>query len=204
MLVSIPSTISDQRRLSWIMLGKDNIFSVHTTFHFPTVEDKGRLHVYHNKIMIDHCRDNPFQARLSEIAINRDQAWFRYNWLGLFICWIGHNYPVPSSLPHTLRSGAHWPNGMELFTPAPLETNSYWLFDEQSVIQRLFIISLLNGDLVISFEAGSATFHLRTAPQHFISLNVQDLYRNGCYYTCIYNGLFYEQLGHIMIYFNWH
>ena len=59
---------------SGIMLGKDNIFSVNTTFHFPTFEDKGRLHVYHNKIKIDHFRDNPFQARLSEIAMDRDRT----------------------------------------------------------------------------------------------------------------------------------
>ena len=54
------------------MLGKDDIFLVIMTFHFPTFEDKERLHVYHNKIKIDHCRDNPFQASLSEIAVDRD------------------------------------------------------------------------------------------------------------------------------------
>ena len=47
---------------------------VNTTLHFPTFEDKGRLHAYHNKIRIDHCRDNPFQARLSEIAVDRDRT----------------------------------------------------------------------------------------------------------------------------------
>ena len=44
----------------------------------------------------------------------------------------------------------------------------------------------------------------RTAPQHFILSNIQDLYRNGGYYICTYNGLFHEQLGHIMIYYNWY
>ena len=113
MWVSISSIIFNQWRLSGIMLGKDNIFSVNTTFHFPTFEDKGRLHVYRDKIKIDHCRDNPFQARLSEIAMDRDRTWFCYNWLGLFICWNGPNYPVPSSPLHTPGSWAHWPNGME-------------------------------------------------------------------------------------------
>ena len=90
---------------------------VDTTFYIPTFEDKERLHSYHNKIKIDCCRGNPFQACLSEIAIDRDRLRFCHNRLGLFICWIGHNCPVPSSPLHTPMSGAHWPNGMEQFTP---------------------------------------------------------------------------------------
>ena len=42
---------------------------VNTTFYFPTFEDKGRLHAYHNKIRIDYRRENLFQARLNEFAV---------------------------------------------------------------------------------------------------------------------------------------
>ena len=101
---------------SRLFLNKDN-FHVHVRqgWHltFLLFEDMGRLHVYHNKSKIDHCWGNPFQACLSEIAIDRDWLRFRHNRLGLFICWIGHNYPVPSSPPHAPRSETHWPNGME-------------------------------------------------------------------------------------------
>ena len=40
-----------------------------TTFHFPTFEDKGRLHAYHNKIRIDYHRENLFQACLNKFAV---------------------------------------------------------------------------------------------------------------------------------------
>ena len=112
--VSLFTIISEQRRHSCVMLGKDDI-SVRSTRHFIFLYLRTRegLHAYHNKIKIDHCRGNPFQACLSKIAIDRDWPRFRYSRLGLFICWIGHNYPVPSSPPHTPRSGAHWPNRME-------------------------------------------------------------------------------------------
>ena len=46
---------------------------------FLLFEDKGRLHAHHNKIRIDHCRDNPYQARLIGIATDRDRTRFRYN-----------------------------------------------------------------------------------------------------------------------------
>ena len=42
---------------------------VNTTFHFPTFEDKGRLHAYHNKARIDYHRENLFQACLNEFAV---------------------------------------------------------------------------------------------------------------------------------------
>ena len=99
-------------------------------FIFLLFEDKGRLDVHHNKVKIDHCQDNLYQVSLSEIATDRDRTRLCYNQLGLFNCWIGHNYPIPSNPPHAPRSGAHWPNRMEKFTPAPLETNSCWLFDK--------------------------------------------------------------------------
>ena len=156
-----------------VVLGKDDFLFKNATFHFLLFEDKGRLHVHHNKIRIDHCRDNLYQASLSKIATDRDRTRFRYDWLGLFTCWIGHNYPVPSSPPHAPRSGAHWPNRMEYFTPSPLETNSYWLFDEQSVLQGYFIWD------------GSATFHFY--PLHGICTKmVVTIWAH-------YNGLFLEQ-----------
>ena len=61
-----------QQRLSRVMLGKDDFFFMNTTVHFPTFEDRGRLHVAHNKI--NHCRDNPSQACLSRTAADRDQT----------------------------------------------------------------------------------------------------------------------------------
>ena len=68
---------------------------IETTFHIPTFEDKGRLHAYHNKIKIDRCRGNPFQACLSEIAIDRDRPRFCYNRLGLFILLDWSQLPSP-------------------------------------------------------------------------------------------------------------
>ena len=114
MWVSVFTTISEQRRLSHIMLGKGHI-SVWLTRHFMFLLLRTRegLHAYHYKIKIDCCRGNPFQACLSEIATDRNRSRFRYNRLCLFICWIGCNYPVLSSPPHAPRSGAHWPNRME-------------------------------------------------------------------------------------------
>ena len=41
---------------------------------FLLFEDKGRLHAHHNRIKIDHCRDNLYQASLSEIATDRDRT----------------------------------------------------------------------------------------------------------------------------------
>ena len=75
--------------------------------------DKGRTHAYYNKIRIDCFRGNPFHACLSEVATDRNRPRFHHNRLGLLVCWIGHNYPVPSSPLHTPMSGAHWPNGMK-------------------------------------------------------------------------------------------
>ena len=137
------------------MLSKDD-FSLwsNNIWFFLLLEDKGRLHAYHNRIKrgllpgqslsCEHERDCRQQESSRE---------FRYSWLGLFNCWIGHNYPVPSSPPHAPRSGAHWPNRMEYFTPSPLETKLYRLFthflsDNGSVfLQERFIWD------------GSATFH---------------------------------------------
>ena len=119
MWVPIFTTISEQRRLSCIMLDKDNILVWSTQhFIFPLLRTReGYIPTYLPAIKIDCCRGNPFQACLSEIAIDRDRPRFYHNQLGLFICCIGHNCPVPSSQPHTPMSGAHWPNGMEQFTP---------------------------------------------------------------------------------------
>ena len=58
------------------------------------------------------------------------------------VCWIGHKYPVPSSPPHAPRSGAHWPNGMEYFTPFSLETK--WLLVWKSLI---FSVSICTGSV---------------------------------------------------------
>ena len=80
------TTFTDHVRQRW------HFSLVETTFHIPTFEDKGRLHAYHNKIKIDRCQGNPFQACLSKIALDRDRLRFCYNRLGLFIYWIGHNY----------------------------------------------------------------------------------------------------------------
>ena len=44
------------------------------TFHNPNFEDKGRIHAYHNGIKAEPFRGNPSQARLSEVAIDRDPA----------------------------------------------------------------------------------------------------------------------------------
>ena len=110
MWVLVFTTIAEQRRLSRIMSGKDDI-SVWLKRHFIFLllrTREGCMPIaYHNKIKIDCCQGNPFQACLTEIAIDRDRPRFCYNQLGLFICWIGHNCPVPSSPPHTPRSGAH-------------------------------------------------------------------------------------------------
>ena len=61
------TTFTDHVRQRW------HFSLVETTFHIPTFEDKGRLHAYHNKIKIDRCLGNPFQACLSEIALDRDR-----------------------------------------------------------------------------------------------------------------------------------
>ena len=113
---------------------------VSTTLHILTFEDKGRLHSYHNKVKIDRCWGNPFQACLSEIAIDRDQPRLSYNRLGLFICWIGHNCTVPSSPPRTPRSGAHWPSGMEQFTPFHWRQFCDACLTNSQSLQRLFAI----------------------------------------------------------------
>ncbi len=50
---------------------------VDTTFHFPTFEDKGRLHVYHNKARMDYRQENLLQACLNKFAaavIDRDSV----------------------------------------------------------------------------------------------------------------------------------
>ena len=65
------------------------------TFHFPNLEDKGRTHVYHNKIKIEFLRGNSVQADLSEVATDGTQPKFRYNRLGLFIYWVGVQSPNP-------------------------------------------------------------------------------------------------------------
>ena len=156
---------------------------------FPTFEDKGRLHVHYNKIKRGLL---PGQSLSRELEWDRRQQEssreFCYSWPGLFNCWIGHNYPVPSSPLHAPRSGAHWPNRMEYFTPFPLETSSYQLFDKQLVLQRLFNLFLSDIDSVfsqghfilrwlrnISFWDGSATFHFETAPQHVILRRLRNI-----------------------------
>ena len=122
-----------------IMLGKDNIsLRWNNIWFFLLFEDKGRLHAHHNRIKRGLLPGQSLSSELERDCRRQESSReFRYSWLGLFNCWIGHNYPVLSSPPHAPRSGAHWPNRMEYFTPSPLETKLYRLFDEQSVLQEV-------------------------------------------------------------------
>ena len=121
-------------------------------------EDSGRLHAHHNRIKRGlppgQSLSRELEQDCSQQELSRE---FRYSWLGLFNCWIGHNYPVPSSPPHAPRSGAHWPNRMEYFTPSPLETKLYWLFDKQSVLQEV----VYSNSFGQWFNISSRTFHFR-------------------------------------------
>ena len=146
----------------------------------------------------DYRQDHLYQIRLREAASDRnrventdtaDLAYLISNY------WIDHNYPVPSSPPHTPRGGAHWPKGMEQFTSFPLETSSCWLFDEQSVLKGCSLFLSVNNSAFsqgysilrrlrnISFRDGSATFHFEAAPQHFIVYWLYGIRTNGCNYT---------------------
>ena len=144
------TTFSEQRRLSWPWVEK-------TTFHIPNFEDKGRTHAYHNGIKVEPLWGNPSQACLSEAAIDRDRPRSRHNRLGLFICWVGHNCPVPSSPAQTPWSGAHWPNGMEKFTPLhwrQFVTAVWWTACLFHLLFTVFLSTIL---LVVQVV---------TAPQH--------------------------------------
>ena len=128
-------------------------------------EDSGRLHAHHNRIKRGLPPGQSLSRELERDCCQQELSReFRYSWLGLFNCWIGHNYPVLSSPPHALRSGAHWPNRMEYFTPFPLETNLHRLFDKQSVPQCCSFFFLWT--MIQYYSQGHFIFE--TAPQHFI------------------------------------
>ena len=165
---------------------------VMTTFHDPNFEDTGRIHAYHTGVRVKPLRGNSSQARLSEVAIDRDQPRFCYNWLGLFICWVGHNCPVPSSPPHTPWSGAHWPNGMEQFTPF------YWrqfitaVRRTACLFYSLFTAFLSNNSFSHSCGNPSATFTLFKVTES-VKIWLSTMHTH--------NVLFCEQLNHISIVF---
>ena len=69
------SIIDDFQRSCLVKLQHSGL--VNMTFHFPTFEDKGRLHAYHNKVRMDYCRENLLQACLNKFAmvvIDRDSV----------------------------------------------------------------------------------------------------------------------------------
>ena len=124
---------------------------------------------------------------------------FRYSWLGLFNCWVGHKYPVPSSPLHDPRSGAHWPNRMEYFTTSPLETKLYRLSYEQ-FFKRLFCSFSFGQWFNISSKHftsdGSTTFRfIRLQGIHTEMVVTIRTHYTGC---------FSNSMRHIAIYFNWH
>ena len=160
MWVLVFTTISEQRRLSCIMLGKDDI-SVWSTRHFIFLILRTRegLHAYHNKIKIDHCRGNPFQACLSKIPNNRDWPRFCYKPLGLFIYWIGHNYPA--RLVHRILQGVEHTDPTE-WSNSPFhwrQIHDGCSTNSQS-FSRVFTIFLFNNNFSHSYGDSSATFHI--------------------------------------------
>ena len=157
------------------MLGKGDIpLRWRNIWFFLLFEDKGRSNAHHNRIKRGLLPGQSLSSKLERDCRRQELSReFRYSWLSLFNCWVGHKYPVPSSPLHVPRSWAHWPNRMEYFTPSPLETNyagcstnsrflTHFLSDNGSVfLQECFILD------------GSATFHLSIA---------WDSHWNGCNY----------------------
>ena len=188
MWVLKPSTISNQRRLFRIMLGKDDIsLRWNNIWFFLLFEDKGRLQACCNGIKSWLL---PGQSLSNDIErdchLTGIKSRFCHSWLGLFNYWIGHNYPVPSSPPHAPRSGAHWPNRMEYFTPSPLETNLW--FQNSHFFKRCSLFFFRR-----QFSISSRIFHLgRLRNISFFQLHG---IRTKMVVTVRtrYNGLFLEQ-----------
>ena len=104
-----------------------------TTFCFPNFEDKGRTHVYHNKIKIELFRGNSVQASFSKVATDGTRPKFRYNRLGLFIYWVGvHCTVTQSCLAHCILQGVEHtsPTGWS-DSHLSIGDKYVWLFDEQ-------------------------------------------------------------------------
>ena len=151
---------------------------------------QGKDSCHHNEIKIDPFRGNSVQAYLDKVYIDRDWPKFRYNWLGLFIYWIGHNCPVPSSPLHTPGSLAHWPNGMEQFPPFHWRQIHNGCSTNSSSFPSLFTVFLSMILLVI---------HVVTALQHSYYLRTQNPSKYGsqlciCITCCSANSLLIFQL----------
>ena len=156
-------------------------------------EDKGRLHVYHNKIKIDHCRDILYQASLSEmppIGIERDSAIIDLAYLIAGLVTI-----TQSHLVH------HMFQGVERTDPTEW-SNSRLLQWRQSCIGCSTNSHSSQERIIVSFQRHKF-IHVRTAPQHLTLLHALSLFKMA-FTTYTYKMLFCEQLGHILIIFQRH
>ena len=143
-------------------------WQVKTTLHFLLFEDKGRLQAHGNGIKIWLLPGQSLSRELErDWHLIEIKSRSRHSQLGLFNCWIGHNYPIPR--------WARWPNQNGVIHTISIGDNLYAVprtIGSSFKQQFCFILD------------GSAIF-------------IWDLYWNGCnlYRHIIhYNGLFLEQL----------
>ena len=138
---------------------------VNTTFHFPTFEDKGRVHAYHNKDRMDYRRENLLQACLNEFAvavIGRDSVIIdlAYSFAGLVTITQSHlvHYML-QGVEHTDStewSNSHLLHWRKIRTGCSITSQSF---------QELFTISFQRS-LGHSCEGGSATFYIIKFTEH--------------------------------------
>ena len=148
---------------------------------FPTFWGQGKVTnpLQHNHVMIAD-RTTPYKRTWAGLALRGIKSRVCHSRLGLFNCWIGHNYPVPQL--GTLAQ-SEWGNSHPLHW-----RQLYWPLCEQ---------------LILFPDNNSVSFQM--APPHFILYGIHTE-MVVTYMDTLYNimGCFLNSLRHVILYFNWH
>ena len=195
MWVLVFTTIAEQRRLSWIMLGKDNI-SVWLTRHFkflllrtregymPTIT-KSRL-ITDGTITLKHA-----WARLPSRGIERDSAIIDLAYLFAGLVTI-----TQFRLVHCILQG------VEHTDPTEWSNSQCSIGDEfVMAVRRTASLSLPRAVHYFLFN-NKLVIHMVTAPQHSYNLKALNLSRNGSQLHILITCCFANSSSIYQLYFN--